>query len=401
MAEMEPYGTVQENIPEMLEEIKEALINAIEEKRQGLIEMIADVEEKVAGLGQEITSLKEESDEIIRRLALIDGERRRARQKLAEISADPERYGESDLREAFLAVERLAAEFSSLRAREEALRRQIAELEDKFNRYLDLKEQAENFLSRLSVILQHLRRGAGEMEEAPPEKVDKKLALKMLEVQEEERRWVAREIHDGLAQIMASASLRLEYCLRLLEKKPEEVEEELRSIQELVKEGVEEARRMTYDLRPMALDELGLVPTLKRYLEEFKSFYNIDTEMIITGRERRLPAPQEAGVFRIFQEALRNVGKHASAQKVMVYLDFSPGSLELKVEDDGRGFSPEEVRQDPKRRGFGLWSMRERAKLLGGELEITSTPGQGTTVKVAIPLAEEEEDGKDPRPYSE
>ncbi|ACX52166.1 Histidine kinase [Ammonifex degensii KC4] len=377
--------------PKLLEEIRQKLVRLIEENQKEIIGIAEAAEEEISVLRRELEQLHEEVKKVIDKVDALAVEERRARRRLAEVSADFSRYSEADIKEAYEHAQRLQVELLNLRAKEELLRTRRDELERTLKRLLATKERAEKLASRVSVILEYLRKDFQELADNWQEMLSRQeLALKVLEVQEEERRRVAREIHDGPAQVMANVVLRVEYCLKLMEKRPEALGEELRALQELVREGLQEVRKIIYDLRPMALDDLGLVAALKRYLEDFKAARKLETDFVLLGRERRLPATQEAAIFRIVQEALSNVAKHAAASRVLVKLEFGPRRLNLVVKDDGRGFVPEKVLGESQRRGFGLWSMKERAELLGGELGVFSSPGQGTVITLSVPLAGEE-----------
>ncbi|RDV84069.1 sensor histidine kinase [Ammonifex thiophilus] len=375
--------------PKLLEEIRQKLVCLIEENQKEIIRIAEATEEEIAIIRRELEQLYEEVRRVIDKVDVLTVEERRARWRLAEVSADFSRYSEADIKEAYEHAQRLQVELLNLRAKEELLRARRDELERTLKRLLATKERAEKLASRVSVVLEYLRKDFQELADNWREMLSRQeLALKVLEVQEEERRRVAREIHDGPAQVMANVVLRVEYCLKLMEKRPEALGEELRALQELVREGLQEVRKIIYDLRPMALDDLGLVAALRRYLEDFRAARGLETDFVLLGRERRLPATQEAAIFRIVQEALSNVAKHAAASRVLVKLEFGPRRLNLVVKDDGRGFVPEKVLGE--RRGFGLWSMKERAELLGGELGVFSNPGQGTVITLSVPLAGEE-----------
>jgi signal transduction histidine kinase len=146
-------------------------------------------------------------------------------------------------------------------------------------------------------------------------------------------------------------------------------------------------RTLARDLRPPALDELGLVPALSTLMSEVEDESELAAQLVVTGSEVRLAPEVELGAFRIVQEAVRNTLRHAMATKVQVNLDFGAEGLGLRVSDDGRGFASERMGEQPGDSHLGLLGMRERARLLGGVLDVRSTPGTGTVVEGRIPLA--------------
>jgi PAS domain S-box-containing protein len=209
---------------------------------------------------------------------------------------------------------------------------------------------------------------------------------RVLTAQEEERRRVAYEVHDGFTQMAAAAYRRLQTFVE--HRPPEFVEdrEELERIVTLVQQTVGEARRVIADLRPTTLDDFGLTTAIRLQVEELRAGgYEASYEDALG--EKRLPGMLETALFRVAQEALTNVRKHAQSNRVLVALARRDGVVRLEVQDWGCGFDPAEVSDGggPGER-VGLSSMRERVVLLGGDLEIRSEPGEGTSVVAEVPL---------------
>ncbi len=200
--------------------------------------------------------------------------------------------------------------------------------------------------------------------------------------QEEERRRIARELHDGVGPALASLNLRLRTARKLLERDHHPAAEEIEELAELAQANIQDIRRLIHDLRPAALDELGLVPALREYLARCQQERGLAIEFTADEGER-LPAPVETALFRIAQEALNNVVRHAQAHRVDVALRRDEAHVTLCITDDGQGFDPQAPQAETH---VGLWSMRERVEQLGGRFEVESTPGAGTTVKAVIPL---------------
>jgi signal transduction histidine kinase len=211
--------------------------------------------------------------------------------------------------------------------------------------------------------------------------------------QEDERKRIARELHDGLSPFLASVNIRLKACQRLLRKGVSEVDEELEGISQLVKDNNQDIRCLIYELRPAALDQLGLVPALREYVRRYQQENRIAVELTVFGDEERLLPAVELALFRVVQEALNNVAKHAQARRVEIKLERGEGEVRVSIADDGRGFVPQEALRGT---GLGLLSMRERVEYLGGRFELESAPGEGTKVRAIVPL--EEKYGEDRRP---
>jgi two-component system NarL family sensor kinase len=205
---------------------------------------------------------------------------------------------------------------------------------------------------------------------------------RLIEAQEEERRRIQRDLHDGLGPVLASMRLRLEACLDLAEGTAAPLSGDLERLYELVGEATGDIRRLVYELRPPVLDQLGLVPAIRQHCERFERETGIKTELD-TAPELAVPAAAEVTVLRVVQEALVNVQKHAQASHVVVGLERQGEWLLVGVVDDGKGLLLSA--NGGASGGTGLLNMRERAELLGGTLNLDNQPGSGTNLLVRIP----------------
>jgi signal transduction histidine kinase len=209
---------------------------------------------------------------------------------------------------------------------------------------------------------------------------------KLLSKEEEVRRQLARDLHDGPAQALAAITMNVEFIKRLLERDPARVLPELERLGALAKHTTHEVRTMLFELRPLVLETQGLQTTLEQYLERFQGN---GTEIILEASDitASLDTKSEGTLFNIIQEAINNALKYAKAQHIWVRLKQSIDALEVTVQDDGRGFDLKRVLASYEQRGsFGLLNIEERAKLIGGISELQSAPGEGTTVRVVVPL---------------
>jgi signal transduction histidine kinase len=208
-----------------------------------------------------------------------------------------------------------------------------------------------------------------------------------VEAIDEERRRIAQEIHDGLAQDIAALRLRIAVWHDLVEANPNQMHAELDELKAILDKGIAEMRRAIFALRPVALDEVGLFPALRHLVREFENQFQAYVDLSISGPEEHLPIQLELPLFRILQEALRNVGKHALATLVWITIDLSQESMiTVTVRDNGLGFDPGSLEEEVRAGHVGLKQMRERAEKAQGTLEIHSQPGQWTEVRVVLPL---------------
>ena len=209
-------------------------------------------------------------------------------------------------------------------------------------------------------------------------------ALAIFQAVEAERLRIARDLHDGPAQVLADLVLKAEILDRISQRTPEALPAELEEFRSLVRNAVADMRRFMFDLRPDSLDDLGLVATMKRFSSEYQDRTGIVTRFNVSGEDRRVGSQLEEAIFRIIQEALNNVQKHAGAKTAEVLLSIQPGRVAARIRDDGAGFDPEHP-PSAGRRQLGLVGMRERAEALGGRMEVKSRPGQGTEIEVEFP----------------
>lgn len=212
------------------------------------------------------------------------------------------------------------------------------------------------------------------------------LVEKVISAQEEERRRIARELHDETGQALTSIML----VMKALEGADSlaEVREGLAELRSITSAALRDIRRLAVELRPSALDDLGLLPAISRYSQEYSAKFGLEVR-IDKDEEAlgRLPQAMEVSLFRIVQEALTNVVKHAQATSVSLAIQKKDDHLAITIEDNGRGFDLERLEKEGnEERRLGLFGMQERASLLGGTLSISSFPGRGTRVAVQVPL---------------
>lgn len=220
------------------------------------------------------------------------------------------------------------------------------------------------------------------------EPTGKEQVAKIIEAQEEERHRLARQIHDGPAQSLTNVALRAELCERLLED-PLQARAELRELKRLVTLALDRTRGFIFDLRPMILDDLGLVPTLRRYLQTLHGKTGLAVELSTLGAERRWPTYFEVAIFRIIQEALENAWEQGKASKAQVMLDMQNEAIQLSLEDDGRAYTHAyslASAREHKAESMVLARILERVESLGGELEMDSSPASGSKISIRIPI---------------
>jgi len=214
----------------------------------------------------------------------------------------------------------------------------------------------------------------------------RELASRMDSVREQEKSRIARELHDELAQALTALKMDTSWIAERLPADQIALAAKLAAMQAMLDGTVAATRRISADLRPLVLDDLGLVPAAEWLVQNFAERTGVKCELAVGAPDLELEHSLASAVFRVLQESLTNVARHAQASLVEVVLDCSDGEFTLTVRDDGRGFFPE----GPRKPGsYGLMGLRERAYLLGGKLSIISEPGRGTTIEMHVPLERE------------
>jgi len=204
----------------------------------------------------------------------------------------------------------------------------------------------------------------------------------IVNAQESERQRLSRQMHDGPAQALSNFILQAEIAMRLLSVDVEQAREELNSLKASAMRTFQKVRNFIFELRPMMLDDLGLVPTIRRYAESFKEQSGMSLNLMVSGTERRLEPYIEVMVFRALQELLGNASRHSHATVVKVYVDVGDTLIKVSVDDNGKGFDPETVEQN---KSLGLKIIRDRVGMLGGDFDIDTSVGKGTRIAFSVP----------------
>lgn len=210
---------------------------------------------------------------------------------------------------------------------------------------------------------------------------------KVIRAQEEERRRIGRELHDEALQLLSAAAVRVGGMEEDVPEEQEHLREDLSDVRGILTDALWEVRKIIVALRPSDLDDLGLIPALSAYARNRLGEAGVAVEAHLERPAKRLPLDTETTVFRIAQEAVNNIARHAQAQHAIIAFEQRNGTIVLNVLDDGIGFDPVQVQVNGHGEGLGLMGMKERAALLNGKLEVVSGPGLGTTVRVVIPVA--------------
>ena len=263
---------------------------------------------------------------------------------------------EQRAREISASHRKLTAEIAKRKAVEQELRKS----ERESNRLLRQSRQLQEDLQRLS-------RG-------------------ILSAQEEERKRISRELHDLVAQTLTAINVHLANLKKEAAQNARGLKQNITRTQRLVERSVDKVHRFARELRPAVLDDLGLIPALRSFAESFAEDTGIRVNMTASAKVEELTNDRRTVLYRVAQEALTNVGRHAQARNVTVDIRELPNAIRMRIHDDGRAFDVERLLRSRKSKRMGLLGMRERVEMVGGTFTIGSAPGKGTTVTARVPF---------------
>ena len=292
--------------------------------------------------------------------------------RLRQIEATLDTVPREDIREAYSAVLETQQRLFTMQGQLEKLQSNQKHM----GRYLDLLRSVSSFTDQADLEPQ----ASGDEEPAQP------LVVRIIEAQERERQQLSRQMHDGPAQSLTNLILQAEICERLFDTHPDRARSELADLKSAVAGTFQKVKGFILNLRPMMLDDLGVVPTLRRYVDSFSDNSGIDTHLTVTGKERRLASHKEVTVFRLIQQLINNAADYGQASNIQINLDIGDAIARVAVEDNGGGFDLSEPLASPELERLGLTTMRERVEMLGGQIHFDSGLGRGTKISFELPL---------------
>lgn len=373
-----------------MNDVLSRVFKAIEESKEEIFEITDTLNKECARLEEKCKLTNKRIQLVIEEVEKLQNKEKLSRRVLVDVSRDFSRHSEEKIRNAYEQANDLQIQLIIKRQEEEELARERTDIEMHLRNARKTLERAERLTTKFSVALEFME---GNMEDFSNTITDLEqrqlLGRKIIQVQEEERRRVSREIHDGPAQTFSNILLKIDLCEKLMSIDLDRAREETASLKQIVRASTKEIRKIIYNLRPMAIDDLGLEPTLKRFVEDFEADTNIVIEFDVLTELNLQDAIHKLALFRVVQEALNNVHKHAQASNCVVTLQQEGHQVILKIKDNGRGFDVNNVRMH-RESGFGIMNMKERMELLNGNLRIESSPGQGTALTATLPLQHQE-----------
>ncbi|WYF12086.1 two-component sensor histidine kinase DegS [Bacillus velezensis] len=375
----------------VLDSILMKMLKTVDGSKDEVFQIGEQSRQQYEQLVQELKQIKQQVYEVIELGDKLEVHTRHARNRLSEVSRNFHKFSEEEIRNAYEKAHKLQVELTMIQQREKQLRERRDDLERRLLGLQEIIERSESLVSQITVVLNYLNqdlRQVGLLLADAQAKQD--FGLRIIEAQEEERKRVSREIHDGPAQMLANVMMRSELIERIFrDRGTEDGFQEIRNLRQNVRNALYEVRRIIYDLRPMALDDLGLIPTLRKYLyttEEYNGKVKIHFQCIGDTENQRLAPQFEVALFRLAQEAVTNALKHSESEEITVKVEVTADFVVLIIKDNGKGFDIKDAKQK-KNKSFGLLGMKERVDLLEGTITIDSKIGLGTFIMIKVPLS--------------
>jgi len=375
-----------------LNEIIKNTVDIIEKSRSELFSIAESSRTECQLIEEELEKIRIIAADLINQVDMLVKLDKECRYQLMIVSKNIKEYKEEDVKRAYDKAKDLQVELMTKKAEEQLLIQRRSELERRLKIAKDTANKAESLVNKVGVAMGYL---TGELQDLSIQMEDIKqkqyLGIKIIKAQEEERKRVAREIHDGPAQLMANLVIKTELCEKLIDMDKEKAKEELGSLRGFLRSSLSDVRKIIYDLRPMSLDDLGLVPTLQRYISNYIEQNNISVNFSVLGDPKTLKPVVELAAFRIVQEALTNIKRHSGADNAVVRVEFTNKQVNLLISDDGKGFDKNKLWKAKEDAGYGLLNMKERVELLNGKFDIKTAPNKGTKVFASLSLSIAEE----------
>jgi len=392
-----------------LKKILSNTISTIENNKSQIFEIYETARSEVETSRKLLEDLKEQARKTIERVDELAKEEQREKQRLVKVSSNFQNYSEEKVRESYEAVKNVQVSLGVEREKEANLRSQRDKLEIRLRHLQVMLAQAEHLALAVGSVLSYLSTQVnGVIWKIEAVQKEKFVGARIIKAQEEERYRISREIHDGPAQDLANLIFQTSIAEKLVDYDPDEAKRTLQELRQQMRDCLGSVREVIFDMRPMALDDLGLVAALNQLIGRMASRGTLAVDYSVDGKVYDLPKHVEIAVFRIVQEAVNNVCHHAETDKAKVRLLYAPTALSVLIEDTGKGFDPDKKPEPVDENGeplppelieshahFGLMGMQERARIIGAELNVTSAVGEGTRVHLRVPLQQPQGDSKD------
>lgn len=362
-------------------------MEAIAEGKKEIFEISETARNEYNDLKNELGEFQNKVKLLIKEVQVLEQKEQISRKILLAVSKNFSRHSEEDIKKAYENANQLQLKLILKRQEEKDLIKRRTDLELRLKNSQDILKRSENLMSKVGVAFDFLNDDLEDisdtLEDANQVSI---LGRRIIQVQEEERQRIARDIHDGPAQALTNAVIKTEVCERLIDMDINRAKGEMQELKKILRDSIKDIRVTIYNLHPMALDDVGFIPTIQRYIQDYQNDTNIEVDFIILSKVEIEDSIKNIAMFRVVQEALNNIRKHSKATLVKIKVEMTRKNTYLLVEDNGIGFDVDNIKNLNKYEGgFGLLNMQERIELLNGTFELKSEKNYGTKIILNIP----------------
>ncbi len=397
-------GDDQLNLDSALEELGEkslqnilhTMLNTIETSKSQIFDIYEAAHREVDASQRDLEELTRQTKEVIDEVDALEQQEQQEKQRLVRVSSSFSDYSEERIQQAYESVKNVQVDLGIARERERQLRQHRNQLEVRLRHLQKTVNAAQRLAMRIGSMLNFLGSQLSDVvSQLEAASKNKFLSAAIIRAQEEERLRVSRELHDGPAQDVANLMMETSIVERMVDMDPDDAKMNLQAHRRHLKECLHSIRQIIFDMRPMSLDELGLVSAVEQLVRQLHDRLMLEVQLSVDGAEIPVAPHVKIGLFRIIQEGLNNIIRHAKTKRASLRLLFTEAAISVLIEDNGCGFNLEEIpsNSDPEKPDdghFGLLGMKERAVIIGAQFSVTSLPGQGTKVHLRLPLQPEE-----------
>lgn len=374
-----------------INDIIKKIIHQISNSREQILEIVDNVRTEYEIQKTELFLIRTSIDKVINEVDALEVQDKLMRQKLVEVSKKFNTYNEDEIKSVYEKASDIRVKFIMKQNDEKQLRARRDTLEIILKKSMKNIENSEKVINQISIAMGYLEGDILSVLEGADKNSEMFIGIKILEAQENERKRISRDIHDGPAQHIANLIMKADICTIVIQKDLHEGLKELSDLKESVKVALKEVRSIIFDLRPMTLDDLGLNKTIEQAVKSISEDVSIDIKLKLKPMDTEVESIIQVAVFRIVQEIFNNIKKHSKAKHVEVKLDFGTKFLRLVISDDGIGFDVEETLKKVKTKGnsYGLIGILDRVNQLQGQIHIESSTGVGCVYNVVLPVNRE------------
>ncbi|KDR96114.1 two-component system, NarL family, sensor histidine kinase DegS [Peptoclostridium litorale DSM 5388] len=373
-----------------MKKVLDTVISSIQNGQDEMFTITENIRQECENAKIELEEIRLSLERVMKEVEVLSIYEKNSRKKLSVVSKHFNKNSETDIKEAYEEAKNTQVKLILKREEEKALIKKRNDIEVRLRRNTETVQKAETFINKMTSVMDFLVSDLKNVTEKINTLEGKHdIGMKIIKAQEEERRRIARDIHDGPAQSLASLVVKSEIISKLADKNIDLMKDEVSSVKKVLKTTLRDIRRIMYDLRPTSLDDLGLVATIKRLISDIEYEKGIDVDFTVMNEEEITSPLIRLTAFRIVQEALNNACKYSQSKRIAVKLDINKNTIVGIVQDWGIGFNSEQEKSS-----FGIGAMKERVQLLEGKINIDSKIGKGTKVMFSLLNREVEHERK-------